>query len=30
VARSVASTVQLLRSGKLVQPDRKLSNPRPK
>jgi multimeric flavodoxin WrbA len=30
VARSVASTVQLLRSGKLVQSDRKLSNPRPK
>ena len=30
VARSVASTVQLIRSGKLVQPDRKLSKPRPK
>jgi multimeric flavodoxin WrbA len=30
VARSVGTTVQLLRSGKLVQPDRKLRNPRPK
>jgi len=30
VARSVASTVKLMRSGKLVQPDRKLSKPRPK
>jgi len=30
VARSVASTVKLIRSGKLVQPDRKLSKPRPK
>jgi multimeric flavodoxin WrbA len=30
VARAVASTVGLLRSGKLVQPDRKLTNPRPK
>jgi multimeric flavodoxin WrbA len=30
VARAVASTVQLIRSGKLVQPDRKLSRPRPK
>jgi multimeric flavodoxin WrbA len=30
VARSVAATVKLMRSGKLVQPDRKLSKPRPK
>jgi len=30
VARAVASTVKLIRSGKLVQPDRKLSKPRPK
>jgi len=30
VARSVASTVKLIRSGKLVQPDRKVSKPRPK
>jgi multimeric flavodoxin WrbA len=30
VARSVGATVQLLRSGKLVQPHRKLVNPRPK
>jgi multimeric flavodoxin WrbA len=30
VARAVASTVKLMRSGKLVQPDRKLSKPRPK
>jgi len=30
VARSVASTVELMREGKLVQPDRKLTNPRPK
>jgi hypothetical protein len=27
--RALASTVGLLRSGKLVQPDRKLTNPRP-
>jgi multimeric flavodoxin WrbA len=30
VARAVASTVKLIRSGKLVQPDRKLNKPRPK
>ncbi|RYF00459.1 MAG: hypothetical protein EOO78_11940 [Oxalobacteraceae bacterium] len=30
VARSVASTVKLIRSGKLVQPDRKLHKPRTK
>jgi multimeric flavodoxin WrbA len=30
VARAVASTVKLIRSGKLVQPDRQLSRPRPK
>ena len=30
VARSVASTVKLIRSGKLVQPDRKLNKPRTK
>jgi multimeric flavodoxin WrbA len=30
VARSVATTVKEIRSGKLVQPDRKLRNPRPK
>lgn len=30
VARSVASTVKLMRSGKLVQSNRKLSKPRPK
>jgi len=30
VARSVSAAVQAIRSGKLLQPDRKLRNPRPK
>jgi hypothetical protein len=30
VARSVSAAVAAVRSGKLLQPDRKLANPRPK
>jgi hypothetical protein len=30
VARAVGAAVEDIRSGKLVQPDRKLKNPRPK
>ena len=30
VARAVSAAVAAVRSGKLVQPDRKLANPRPK